>query len=341
MNDMTDANALAPAAPSSSCKPLVLVPACNRMLGEHPFYIAGKKYLDAVRLAGATPLIVPSADAEEIEVLLDLADGVLLTGSPSNVHPSHFGEEVHNPALPLDPVRDSWTLPLIRRALARGIPLFGICRGTQETNVALGGSLYQAVQEVDGHDDHRAPEGQPAAVQYGPAHPVEVVPGGVLEQLVGAGSFQVNSVHGQAVKQLAPGLRVEARAPMAWSRPSRSPMPRASACACSGTRNGWRPTTRNRWPCSRPSVRPADATNLPRPRRSDGRRTAERGWLPRPMAGTDRGPRGPAPDPRRQSVRHVSEAGASWPAKNISISSSWRTGSTNITSPRSNAWCPT
>lgn len=211
---MTDANALAPAAPSSSSrKPLVLVPACNRMLGEHPFYIAGKKYLDAVRLAGATPLIVPSADAEEIEVLLDLADGVLLTGSPSNVHPSHFGEEVHNPALPLDPARDSWTLPLIRRALARGIPLFGICRGTQETNVALGGSLYQAVQEVDGHDDHRAPEGQPAAVQYGPAHPVEVVPGGVLEQLVGAGSFQVNSVHGQAVKQLAPGLRVEARAP--------------------------------------------------------------------------------------------------------------------------------
>ncbi len=212
MNEMTQAAAIA-AQEAVRAKPLVLVPACNRLLGEHPFYIAGKKYLDAVRLAGAMPLIVPSADEAEIDVLLDMADGVLLTGSPSNVHPSHYGEDVHNPALPLDPVRDSWTLPLIRRALARGIPLFGICRGTQETNVALGGSLFQAVQEVEGHDDHRAPEGQPAAVQYGPAHAVDVVPGGVLESLLGTGRFQVNSVHGQAVNRLAPGLRVEAQAP--------------------------------------------------------------------------------------------------------------------------------
>lgn len=200
-------------SPPSPAKPLVLVPACNRQLGEHPFHIAGKKYIDAVRLAGAQPLVVPGADAQELAALLDLADGVLLTGSPSNVHPSHFGEDVHDPSLPLDPARDDWTLPFIRQVLARGIPLFGICRGTQETNVALGGSLHQAVHEVEGHDDHRAPEGSPAAVAYGPSHEVSVVPGGVLERIVAEPRFTVNSVHGQAVNRLAPGLRVEARAP--------------------------------------------------------------------------------------------------------------------------------
>ncbi len=194
-------------------KPLVLVPACNRQLGDHPFHIAGQKYVDAVRLAGCTPLIVPTAEPDEIPGLLALADGVLLTGSPSNVHPRHFGEDVHDPSLPLDPARDAWTLPLIRQALAMGLPLFAICRGTQETNVALGGSLHQAVQEVGPFQDHRAPSGQPAHVQYADTHPVQVLPGGRLAQIVGRSSFQVNSLHGQAVKRLAPGLRVEAVAP--------------------------------------------------------------------------------------------------------------------------------
>jgi putative glutamine amidotransferase len=104
-------------------------------------------------------------------------------------------------------------LPLIRRVLARGIPLFGICRGTQETNVALGGTLYQAVHDVGTYADHRADDTRPVEVQYGPAHPVNVVPGGVLAQVLGSGSFEVNSVHGQGIHTLAPGLRVEARAP--------------------------------------------------------------------------------------------------------------------------------
>ena len=194
-------------------KPVVLVPACNRMLGEHPFHVVGKKYIDAVRLAGCQPLVVPWADEVEIPALLALADGVLLTGSPSNVHPSHFGEEVLNPALPLDPLRDSLTLPLIRQTLALGLPLLAICRGTQEINVALGGSLHQAVHEVDGHDDHRPPEGAGAEQAYAPAHEVSVAPGGVLAGLVAEPRFMVNSVHGQAVNRLAPGLRVEARAP--------------------------------------------------------------------------------------------------------------------------------
>jgi putative glutamine amidotransferase len=195
----------------AAAKPIVLVPACNRMLGEHPFSIAGKKYLDAVRLAGCTPLVVPSADAGEFDTLLDLADGVLLTGSPSNVHPRHFGEAVHDPALPLDPDRDGWTLPLIPRVLERGIPLFAICRGFQETNVALGGSLHQAVHEVTGQRDHRGAGS--AEQQYGTAHPVQVERGGVLDAILAVGEIDVNSVHGQGVKRLAEGLRIEARAP--------------------------------------------------------------------------------------------------------------------------------
>jgi putative glutamine amidotransferase len=197
----------------SSRPPLVLVPACNRLLGAYSFQVVGQKYVDAVRLAGALPLVVPTAEAHEIDALLELADGIFLTGSPSNVHPGRFGEAVHDPSLPLDTARDAWTLPLIPKALERGIPLLAICRGFQEVNVALGGSLHQAVQEQPGHADHRAARDAPPEVQYGPAHSVDVVPGGVLESIVERGRIEVNSLHGQGVKQLARGLRVEARAP--------------------------------------------------------------------------------------------------------------------------------
>jgi len=197
----------------NSTLPVVLVPACNRLLGHHPFHIAGKKYIDFVRLAGCLPLVVPNAAASEIDTLLALADGVLLTGSPSNVHPRHFDEGLHNPDLPLDLERDQWTLPFIPSVLARGLPLFAICRGTQEANVALGGSLHQAVQEVPGCTDHRADADASAEVQYGPAHEVEVQPGGVLPRILDRMRFQVNSVHGQGVNRLARDLHVEARAP--------------------------------------------------------------------------------------------------------------------------------
>ena len=197
---------------SSIVKPVVLVPACSRMLGHHPFQVVGKKYLDAVRLAGCHPLIVSSAEIDELDALLDLADGVLLTGSVSNVHPRHFDEAVHNTSLPLDPDRDNWTLPLIPRVMERGIPLFAICRGFQEANVALGGSLHQAVHEVDGQPDHRE-QGDSAEQQYGPSHLVNVERGGVLDAIVDAPSISVNSLHGQGVNRLAAGLRVEARAP--------------------------------------------------------------------------------------------------------------------------------
>ena len=194
-------------------KPLVLVPACNRQVGEHPFHVAGKKYIDAVRLAGCLPLIVPASTPDELDELLALDDGLLLTGSQSNVHPSNFAELVHNPALPLDPLRDAWTLPLVRRALQQGLPLFAICRGFQEVNVALGGSLHQTVQEQAGLQDHRAPAEQTVEQQYADSHAVQVVPGGRLAAILQRESFTVNSLHGQGVKRLAAGLRVEALAP--------------------------------------------------------------------------------------------------------------------------------
>ena len=199
--------------PLPTPRPVVLVPADNRLAGKHPSHVVGAKYVDAVRLAGGLPLVVPSAAVADVDELLSLADGGLLTGSPSNVHPSHFGRPVHDLAQPLDADRDAWTLPLVPKALAAGVPLFAICRGLQEGNVALGGTLHQAVQQVEGFADHRDPPDAPLDVQYGPAHDVDVQPGGVLERLLGTIRFAVNSLHGQGIERLAEGARVEARAP--------------------------------------------------------------------------------------------------------------------------------
>ncbi|MEO8297913.1 MAG: gamma-glutamyl-gamma-aminobutyrate hydrolase family protein [Burkholderiales bacterium] len=155
-------------------------------------------------------------ETEAPDDLLSRVDGVLLTGSPSNVDPAHYGQVVAHPKLAglLDPDRDAWTLPTVRLALARGLPILGICRGMQEANVALGGSLYQAVHRTGRHQDHRPPSRMPGAPQYAPAHALAVQPGGVLAQwLDPATAWTVNSLHGQGVDQLAPGAVVEAIAP--------------------------------------------------------------------------------------------------------------------------------
>lgn len=193
--------------------PIVLLPACHRIIDHRDFHATPAAYSDALRHAGCQPVLVTAERPGEIAALLDLADGILLPGSPANIHPSHFGETVRNPELPLDPKRDGLSLPLIRAAIARAIPLFGICRGHQEINVALGGSLHQAVHEIPGHNDHQPTGDDPPEQRFGPVHEVRSLPGGLLEGLIGPGPVTVNSVHGQSVHQLAPGMRAEAFAP--------------------------------------------------------------------------------------------------------------------------------
>jgi putative glutamine amidotransferase len=193
--------------------PIVLVPACVNRIGAHPYHTAQLKYVAAVADgARCTPLIVPALGAAtDFEALLALADGVMLTGSPSNVHASLYGEEVLDPSLPQDAARDATTLPLIRAAIKRGIPLLAICRGFQEVNVALGGTLHQAVHAVAGMADHRENKEHTLDQQYAPSHRVLLDPGGRLAQILdGAAAIQVNSLHGQGINQLAAGLVVEA-----------------------------------------------------------------------------------------------------------------------------------
>lgn len=196
-------------------RPIVIVPACTKQIGAHPFHAVQMKYVDAVLLGGdCMPLILPAFGARtDWDAVLALADGVMLTGSPSNVHPSRFGQEVRNPALPLDPARDATTLPLTLAALRRGIPLMAICRGFQEVNVALGGSLHQAVHEVEGMMNHQDDPELPLELQYAQKHPINLTPGGLLTRILGGEHpIMVNSLHGQGIDRLAPGLVVEARA---------------------------------------------------------------------------------------------------------------------------------
>jgi putative glutamine amidotransferase len=196
-------------------QPIVLVPACTRQIGAHPYHVAQMKYVEAVVAgAGCTPLVLPAiGEAIDWESVLEITDGVMLTGSPSNVHPDFFGQTVLDPSLPLDPARDATTLPLIRLAVQRGIPLIAVCRGSQEINVALGGSLHQAVHEVAGYQDHREDKTASLDIQYAPAHPVSIMPGGRIASILGdVTSMMVNSVHGQGIDRLAEGLQIEARA---------------------------------------------------------------------------------------------------------------------------------
>ena len=196
-------------------KPLVLIPADVKQIGEHPFHAVGQKYILAVAQgAEALPLLVPAiSDHLAIDELLATADGIMLTGSPSNVHPSHFGQAVYNPALPLDPARDALTLKLIKAAIAAGVPLLAICRGFQELNVAYGGSLHQAVQEHAGYNDHREAKDLDVDAQYAPVHTVNLVANGQLAKILGIQQTMVNSLHGQGIDRLGTGLSAEAHAP--------------------------------------------------------------------------------------------------------------------------------
>lgn len=193
-------------------KPIVLIPADVKNLGGHDFHAVGHKYIMAlITAAGAMPLAVPSIENHlDIDELLNIADGILLTGSQSNVHPSHYSQDVHNTALPLDTARDALTLKLIHVAIQKQVPLLAICRGFQELNVAFGGSLHQAVQEVEGFADHREDKFQAQDLQYAPSHKISLVANGQLSKLLNTDEMFVNSLHGQGIDQLGVGLIADA-----------------------------------------------------------------------------------------------------------------------------------
>jgi putative glutamine amidotransferase len=199
----------------SDAAPLIAVSACLRTDRGHPTHTVGEKYLTAITAgAGGTPVIVPAlGEALDLRALLDRVDGLVLTGSLSNVHPRRYGAEPHPAAEPYDEARDATTLPLIRAALEAGVPLLAICRGFQELNVALGGTLHAEVHALEGRADHRAPQEEDLDLRYGPRHPVRFVPGGAFERIAGAGEVWVNSLHRQGIDRLAAGLVAEGHAP--------------------------------------------------------------------------------------------------------------------------------
>jgi putative glutamine amidotransferase len=174
----------------------------------------GERPLRAIaETSGALPLIFAGTpEITDIGTLLDTVDGILLTGARANVHPSHFGQEEDPVYEPYDQSRDAIALKLIQACVERGVPLFGICRGFQEMNVAFGGSLHPEIRELPGRMNHRAPRLENGelhpdlAVIFADRHDVRLTPGGVFAKLLGAETIRVNSLHGQGI--LEPGKRV-------------------------------------------------------------------------------------------------------------------------------------
>lgn len=196
-------------------QPIVAVSTDVRQFENYTWHAAPAQYLEAaLSAAGVLPLLVPSFGARiDLDALLDRVDGVLLTGSKSNVDPSLYGGDASEANGPYDPDRDATTLPLIRKAVQRGIPLLAICRGIQEMNVALGGTLASEIQDLPGRMDHRAPVSDDQDERFAIHQTVTIKPGSCLAGVFGAGEILVNSVHRQAIDRLGPDLDVEAVAP--------------------------------------------------------------------------------------------------------------------------------
>ena len=194
-------------------KPLVGVSACRKQIDPHPFNVVGEKYIDGVvDGADAMAMMIPPLGRRlDIEELLGRVDGLLLTGSPSNIEPQHYGG--NNSVPPHDPHRDATTLKLLRRAVERAIPLLAICRGCQEVNVAYGGTLHPQLDQVEGLIRHREDSTRPLDEQYAPTHKLELTDTGLLASLAGTTDVSVNSLHTQGVAKLGAGLVVEATAP--------------------------------------------------------------------------------------------------------------------------------
>lgn len=198
-------------------KPLIGISCCTKAFGLYGMvnHAASDTYVRAVdQVMGAVPVLVPAnGDAADIGTLLARLDGIILTGSRSNVQPGLYGGPPHPAEVPEDAKRDAVTLRLIRAAVAAGVPVLAICRGMQELNVALGGTLHQRLQDLPGRLDHSTPLHPNARARQGKAHALSVVPGSWLHGVAGAAGIAVNSLHNQGIDRLAPGLVVEATAP--------------------------------------------------------------------------------------------------------------------------------
>lgn len=193
-------------------QPLVAVSTDAKDFENYTWHAAPQQYLEAALSgAGVLPVLVPAlGNRLDLDSLLAAVDGVMLTGSKSNVDPALYGGDPGEKNGPYDRARDATTLPLIRKAIERGVPLLAICRGIQELNVALGGTLATEIQERPGALDHRAPQSDSQDERFAIRHPVTVSPAGCFAAIFGPGEIQVNSVHRQGVGAIAPRLQVEA-----------------------------------------------------------------------------------------------------------------------------------
>jgi putative glutamine amidotransferase len=188
----------------------------NTHLVENRFaaQLVGERNLRAVaEVAGALPVMFAGTpDITEIGALLEVVDGILLTGARANIHPTRFGIEPHSKYEPYDTRRDALALALVEACVARGVALFGVCRGFQEMNVAFGGSLHPEIRELPGRANHRMPRLETGelhpdpAVLFGDRHEVRLVPDGAFARILGQDTIRVNSLHGQGI--LDPGERV-------------------------------------------------------------------------------------------------------------------------------------
>lgn len=195
-------------------KPIVAIPADIRALDGANWHAVQHQYVHAaLNAAGVMAFIIPAFEAGyDPDAILDRVDGLLVSGSASNVHPSLYGRQATEADGPFDPARDATSLPLIRRAIDRAIPLLAICRGLQELNVALGGTLASEIQEQPGIWDHRKPADVDRDGMYAIRQSVFVKEGSCIARFIGPGEVKVNSLHRQAIAETAPRLQVEALA---------------------------------------------------------------------------------------------------------------------------------
>lgn len=193
-------------------KPVIAVTADIRTFDNYQWHCVPEQYVKAA-MEGAklTPLMVTNlGEALDIDAVLHSVNGLLVTGSKSNVHPSLYGKSAAPEYEPHDPARDATTLPLIRAAIDKGIPTLAICRGIQELNVAMGGTLATEIQTQENRMDHRAPESDDAAERFKIQHSIKISEGSCLAGIFKAPSVEVNSLHRQAIETIAPNLEIEA-----------------------------------------------------------------------------------------------------------------------------------